>query len=177
MDCLRAALPLRLLACWLFAASACLSTPLHAGEPGASRPPSHPLTFAARAWGLAKYRHPGVTACTLDWDQVLLDALPALEAAGSEAARHDAVAALLDRAGTAGRIAPTAATPAWIRDGAMPASLRERLAWIAAQRPASQCYVDPVAGTRQADFTRDKGHATTTPDRAHRALAAFRYWN
>ncbi|HET9483974.1 MAG TPA: S41 family peptidase, partial [Xanthomonadales bacterium] len=162
-------------------AAACAAdcvTPVGAVEPGGTKPPEHALTFAARVWGLAKYHHPAVTACALDWDQVLLDRFAQLEAAPDDASRAAALGAMRDAAGTANRLAPTAETPSWIAEGEMPAELRERLAWLAAQRPASQCYVAPTAGTtRQAFFGSDNGHATETPDRAHRALAAFRYWN
>src|SRR5688500_3284906 len=160
------------------AALLALALPSTAMEPGSTAPPPHPLTFAARVWGLAKYHHPGVTACTtLDWDQLLLDRVAALEAAPAASARHAILAATPEAAGATGRTAPTAQTPRWIAASEMSAELRERLAWLATQRPASQCYVGPAAGTRQAAFDRDKGHETTTPDRAHRALAAFRYWN
>lgn len=136
---------------------------------------AHPLTLAARAWGLAKYFHPQVTACAVDWDQALLDTLPALEAAGDDpAARSQALIALLDAAGQGGEADASAATPQWIRDAAVTEPLRRRLAWIAAQQPQRQCYVSTPLF---ADFSADAGHATAQPDRAHRALAAFRFWN
>src|SRR5688500_16880647 len=112
------------------AALLALALPSTAMEPGSTAPPPHPLTFAARVWGLAKYHHPGVTACTtLDWDQFLLDRVAALEAAPDANARNAILVAMLDAAGTTGRIAPTAQTPRWIATGEMPTELRERLAW------------------------------------------------
>src|SRR5690606_15470856 len=146
-----------------------------AAIPTAAAQQSHPLTLAARAWGLAKYFHPGVTSCAVDWDQALMDALPALEAAGTDVeARSQALMALLDAAGAHGAEEPTAGTPQWIRDAAVTAPLRARLAWLAAQQPHQQCYVQR---TLAADFSTDAGHAIAAPDRAHRALAAFRFWN
>lgn len=139
---------------------------------------AHPLTLAARVWGLAKYHHPQVTACALDWDRHLLDAIAPLEAAGSASAREAVLTAMLDAAGDGGRRAADAATPEWIVHAPVSDDLRERLAWLAAQRPGQQCYVDATPGTEQARFDLDTGHASDSPpDRAHRALAAFRFWN
>lgn len=151
----------------------------HAGKvlPGDNGPAVHPLTLAARVWGLAKYHHPRVTACALDWDQVLLDRVATLEAAGDGPARTVALAELLAAAGDTPRRIPDATTPRWITDATLDPALTERLAWLAAQRPQQQCYVGAVPNTQQAAFEADVGHATASPDRAHRALAAFRFWN
>ena len=147
-------------------------------EDALARPEPHPLTLAARVWGLAKYHDPAVTACALDWDRVLLDAVPALESAGTEPAAFEAaLVAMLDRAGDAGRRTPDATTPAWIAQAPISDSLRERLAFLAAQRPATQCYVSAAPSTRQALFVRDSGRVFEPLDRPLRALAAFRWWN
>lgn len=144
--------------------------------PGTLAPPPHPLTLAARVWGLAKYFHPSVTACALDWDQVLLDRIAGLDAAGSDPQRHALLADLLAAAGDTPRQAPDTATPRWIVESGLPEALVEQLAWLASQQPAQQCYVSPSFITHPL-FDNDVGHATATPDRAHRALAAFRFWN
>lgn len=135
-----------------------------------------PDLLTARVWGLLKYHHPAVTSCQVDWDQALLDRWPALEDE-VEATRIAALTALIDQAGATPRRAADAATPEWIAAAPLPADLRERLAWIAAQQPARQCYVDANA-TMPASFEDDAAHFdVASPGRALRALAALRYWN
>lgn len=144
-------------------------------QPLSAMAQAHPLTLAARTWGLAKYFHPQVSACAVDWDQALLDTLPALETAGDDtAARSQALLALLGIAGHTGEAEVSATTPQWIRDAAVTEPLRRRLAWIAAQQPQRQCHVrtDIVA-----HFASDEGHVLEPLTRARRALAAFRFWN
>jgi carboxyl-terminal processing protease len=144
--------------------------------PLAASPAADPQLLVARVWGLAKYHHPELVTCRVDWDGVLLSrwaALEAVDADGMEAA----LVGLLDAAGSTPRSPLDAATPDWIATAPLTLPLRERLAWLAAQQPASQCKVTPTQGTAQASFDADQAYATPTPDRAHRALAALRYWN
>lgn len=144
--------------------------------PGDPVPAEHPLTLAARIWGLAKYHHPAVTACDVDWDKVLLDRVDALQAATDGPGREQVLADLLAAAGTTPIAAVDADTPAWVVDADIATGLKQQLAWLADQRPQQQCYVTLTAGTRQASFDVDNGYGAGT-DRAHRVLAAFRFWN
>ena len=133
--------------------------------------------LAARVWGLAKYHHPELVRCTVDWDRALLDRWSGLEAAPDAAALQAAVGDLLDAAGSTPAQAVDAQTPEWIAQAPLDEPLKQRLAWLAAQQPQQQCKVAPAPGTGQANFDADLGHARAMPDRPHRALAALRYWN
>lgn len=159
---------------WLFICMAALA--LLPGFAPIAAAVGEPQVLIARAWGLAKYHHPQLVACAVDWDAALLDRWDTLEAAdadGLDAALGDLLAA----AGATPRLAVGASTPEWIATAPVSLPLREQLAWLAAQRPQSQCKVTPAAGTGQAVFDADNAHGAGRPDRARRALAAFRYWN
>src|SRR5262249_61723814 len=57
------------------------------------------LAKLARVWGRARYLHPTLASGAFDWDTPLVRALPLAAAARDDAARADAVAALLSDAG------------------------------------------------------------------------------
>jgi hypothetical protein len=136
-----------------------------------------PAILAARIWGLAKYHHPELVRCVVDWDRALLDRWAGLEAAEDAEAAQSAIGDLLGAAGNTPQQPLDALTPEWIAQAPLDEGLKRRLAWLAAQRPQQQCKVSPAPGTRQANFDSDIGHARLMPDRPHRALAALRYWN
>lgn len=166
---------MRIPACLLALLGLLSPVPAHAtATPGT---PDTPLVLAARVWGLAKYHHPDITRCAVDWDLALLDSWRALEQA-DPAAPDAAISTLLQRAGSLDRRPLDVSTPSWIEAAVvLPLERREQLAWLAAQRPDSQCYVSEQPGTRIPHFVSDRGHAVDLPDRPHRALAALRYWN
>jgi carboxyl-terminal processing protease len=130
-------------------------------------------TLAIRIWGLAKYHHPELTACRVAWDDVLTARWASIEVGGA-----DALQAMLAAAGPTPQRTPDAQTPAWIREATIPELLRAQLAWLAAQQPASQCYVRTEYLTGPASFNGDTvAHEVAQPNRAQRALAAARWWN
>ncbi len=133
--------------------------------------------LAARVWGLAKYHHPQLVRCAVDWDGALISRWARIESAASADQLDTELLGLLAAAGAMQEIAPNAQTPAWIREAELSERLRRQLAWLARERPAQQCKITPAPGTGQARFDVDQGYATLTPDRARRALAALRYWN
>lgn len=136
-----------------------------------------PGVLAARVWGLAKYHHPQLVRCAVDWDGVLIGRWARLESAASGEQLDTELLGLLASAGPMQEAAPNAQTAAWIGEAELSDRLRRQLAWLASQRPGQQCKVTPAPGTGQARFDADQAYATLTPDRARRALAALRYWN
>jgi carboxyl-terminal processing protease len=135
-----------------------------------------PQLLAARVWGLAKYHHPELVTCARDWDAALIDQWDSIDAATATGI-EPALQALLDAAGDTPRRPLDTSTPEWIAQAPLGLALREQLAWLASQQPQSQCKVSARQSTSQAEFDADQAHATDAPDRATRALAAFRYWN
>lgn len=146
------------------------------GSSAAPMPPAtaEAVTRAIEVWSLARYRHPEVVACARDWDAVLVEALPALESSTAPLPLEQALMSMLDRAGSSGAVAIDAGTPEWIRASDYSTTLKNRLAWLAAQRPQRQCYVAP-GPANQGSFPRQSS-LPFEPDRAHRILAAAQYW-
>lgn len=76
--------------------------PLLAGatEPSAAPTPVPPhvqrIAEAARLWARIQWVHPGLADGRVDWDRALLDALPSMAAAGSDAAWAEALRRLLE---------------------------------------------------------------------------------
>lgn len=134
------------------------------------------LTLTAQVWGLAKYRHPAVTACQRNWDQVLVNALPGIEATHDDAQFDQAIKSLIAQAGAINGQTPDAQTPSWIRQAPFSDATKASLAAIAANRPTRQCYV-AAGGVGRANFAADSGYNFAPLDRNTRLLGAFRYWN
>ena len=134
------------------------------------------LVQAAPVWGLAKYFHPRVTNCQTNWDQSLLDALPAIQNSQTDVQFDSAISALLDRAGAAPIRAPDGSTPSWISASGLSPQVQARLAGIAANQPSKQCYVG-LRGTGQADMSKDVAFASDLPIGTLRLLGVFRFWN
>jgi hypothetical protein len=156
---------------WLCAMLLLLQVPTAAALTTAEK-----LTLTARVWGIAKYRHPQVTSCARNWDQVLINALPGIEASADDAQFDQQIGALLNQAGSIASKPISAQTPAWIANAALSSANQATLAAIAANRPSKQCYVKSGrVGT--ADFTDDNAFSINNDQRSVRILAAFRYWN
>lgn len=135
------------------------------------------LVHAAQVWALAKYRHPQVTSCQTDWDQVLLDSLPAVRTADSINERSQTLMLMLQRAGSIAPANDLADAPDWIVDAALSNQLKRVLAAIAAISPSRQCYVSR-GSVGEANFDSDNGLNSFNgfPDEAQRLLALFRLW-
>lgn len=150
---------------------------------GRALTPSERLTTTAQVWGLAKYRHPEVTACRRAWDQALVDALPGIEAAADDESFDRQVRELLEKAGPVATANPPIAPPDWITTAPLSAATKAMVAAIAANTPQRQCYVKPFFDTQlqmqfsQADFSADTGFNGAPLTRSVRLLGAFRFWN
>lgn len=129
----------------------------------------------ARVWGLVKYFHPRVTQCQVAWDRALLDRLPRLEGELEPAALEAILLELLDVAGPTQRASLWAGTPAWIMDAPLSQPTKERLSWLAGQRPSGQCYAR-FGAAGHLEFP-DQAVNPPAPDRHQRLLGAMRYWN
>lgn len=151
--------------------------------PGQALTPRERLATAAQVWGLAKYRHPEVTACRRAWDRALVDALPGIEAAEDDGAFDRQIRDLLDKAGPVVATDPPAEPPGWIAAAPLSAATKATLVAIAANTPQRQCYVKPFFDTQlqmqftQPDFSADTGFNTAPLTRQVRLLGAFRFWN
>ena len=156
------------------------------------------LTALGQVWGFLKYYHPGVAAGTIHWDSVLVDVVPKVKAARTNAEFHATMQTLLDAAGTVRPCVDSAAVRAGSEGHCrtvFPDSMRINLdlGWLTSSKVLSADF------TRQLVRVRDNRHqgsgryvtfrstamfdadtAFRTPDypgEAQRLLALFRFWN
>jgi carboxyl-terminal processing protease len=145
--------------------------------------PAERLSLSARVWGLLKYHSPVVAACQRNWDQVLLDALPGIEAASVDVDFNARMTELIAKAGAVPNRVPGAVAPTWIEQSVFSSGNQAALAAFASQNVSGRCYVRPFFDTQlqlqftQADFSADTGFNTAPMSRNIRLLAAFRFWN
>ncbi len=139
-------------------------------------PVEQSLLHAAQVWSLAKYRHPLITNCQANWDQILLDTLPLIQANMSAENLSARLTSMLQRAGTIPANGAEAG-PGWIAATALTPELQQQLHNLAAVRPQAQCYIE-LNGTPAPDFLTDDGFIDTAtfPARSQRLLAMFRLW-
>jgi hypothetical protein len=147
------------------------------------------LYYTCKAWGHAKYYHSRIAAGEVDWDDVLINALPGIKNAPTNQAFNDSLFVMLMQAGETQ--AGTAILPE------VPDSLNNNkdLTWIyhpifsnavsslldtIIQRftPRSNVYVVP-SSIGHPDFKNDKKYYSEAvyPDESKRILSVFRYWN
>lgn len=146
------------------------------------------LEYVCKVWGYTKYFHNGMVR-DMQWDEVLLRALQAVQSARSDQDYHQAIEQVLSSAGavtTAMTAAPTLPRErfipvdySWMHDSTMlSASVRSRLELIRQHfRPFRNFYVgvSPVGTPQPQNENRYSG--ITAPDEQYRLLALFRYWN
>jgi carboxyl-terminal processing protease len=145
------------------------------------------LAALARAWGLLKYFHPGVTSGTGDWDAALTGAIPRIKAASTKAAFNDELLRVVRAAGPEPRLPAgvnveqpeTEPLFAWLDDAAIFESpTMQALKTIRrATVPAPSRFVRR-GSAGNPDFS---GEAVWSggqlPNEAERLLALFRFWN
>lgn len=138
---------------------------------------SQALVYTAQVWALAKYRHPNVTSCQTDWDQALIDSLPAVRDATSSAELSETLLVMVQQAGNILPTSDNAGVPEWIMASDLTEELKQVLAAISLLRPTNQCYV-AQGNVGQAIFSSDNAviSGSTFPNEQQRLLAMFRLW-
>jgi len=150
------------------------------------------LYYTAKVWGYMKYFHSEVTKGTYNWDSVLIQTLPDVINASSEAQFNAAVLSMIKKPGlTARTFIPPPAIPeslkfnldlAWINDpifsGEVTDSLNAIKTWA---RNRNNYYVqqEPSFANSNPIFPNDKQfYDTAFPlSQEIRLLGLFRYWN
>ncbi len=134
------------------------------------------LLHTAQVWSLAKYRHPQITNCQTNWDQILLDTLPQIQNNLSIDDLSSQLNGMLQRAGAIPGSGADAG-PDWIETAALNQQLKQQLRNLAIVRPQSQCYVE-LNNIQVPTFLSDDAfiEVGVTPDRSRRLLAMFRLW-
>lgn len=148
------------------------------------------LRNLAKTWGFIKYHHPDVQTCFLNWDKILLRSLEELDGA-DQSDYHQIVEDLIGRAGPIDDLATE--RPAdieeeesnnldfnWIADSNFNDPIKQMLMdMVMAMRRNNHCLYEPLYEGVSLDFSFEKAYADlgNYPDKYHRALAFFRYWN
>ncbi|MBN1448750.1 MAG: hypothetical protein JXA28_12535, partial [Bacteroidetes bacterium] len=152
------------------------------------------LYYTCKAWGLLKYHHSEVSTCKVDWDEALLNTLPAVKAAESVEAFNDVLLNLLQAAGP---MAPgTGELPyvpdelivnrdfGWLQDAVLRGDVRDALQAVLDNfRPHDICHVQDNTGSGGwLVFPGDSPNLDITlqdtfPDESSRLLCMFTYWN
>jgi hypothetical protein len=147
------------------------------------------LVVTGKVWGFLKYHHPAVTAGGRNWDQELLDHLPALLAARSSSAMQRQLAEWVDSLGPVAPCAPcvqlapgdlqTRPRLGWLADRTLLGpKLSGQLRAIYQNRVAGQQAYVRLAEAGNADFETDAAFAQAEyPNRAYQVLGTLRYWN
>lgn len=165
---------------------------------GQNPTPQQKLYYTCKVWGFAKYYHSRVSNCMVDWDSVLLHYLPLVDNAVTSNDLNDQLYDMLSAAGPMDlAVTPLPDTlPAelkrnrdfsWFNDPMIRTDVRVVLDTIKNNfRPHPGCfalynnYVNPNYGFLL--FPRDSlmvndNFATNYPDKWHRLLVTYKYWN
>ncbi|WNJ20025.1 S41 family peptidase [Pontibacter sp. G13] len=149
------------------------------------------LYLLCKVWGHAKYFHSKIAQGTVLWNQALLDALPAMETAPTNAAFNDSLLIMLGKAGPS-IIPPVYNTEtfpdslsnltdwSWIYHPSLSDSVSSELDSIRTRfyrRP--NVWVQWTFTNGNPNFEYDNAYSTglSYPPRSLRLLALFRYWN
>lgn len=140
-----------------------------------------------RVWGLLKYYHPNVTAGKLDWDKVLLDAIPDISSSTSETQVNSILKMMLETAGNYNRDRNTFADSlctnvnlCWLENSFIDDQIKEELKAISSLNVDYPSYYG-------IDFNKANGQFSPQNEKEYnknvyssfefRLLALFRYWN
>jgi C-terminal processing protease CtpA/Prc len=148
------------------------------------------LYYTCKVWGHAKYYHSKIAAGEVDWDDVLLAALPGIKNAPDNQAFNDSLLVMLLQAGeTQAGTEPLPEVPdslnnntdlAWIYHPIFSNTVSALLDTIMQRfTPKDNVYVRHYPNTSRPDFLNDNKYYSGTqyPDEGKRILAVFRYWN
>ena len=146
------------------------------------------LAALAKVWGLLKYYHPDVAAGGIDWDAVLISAIPNVKMAEDFDSFNQEINSLIQEAGDVDISDYNPGTPAhpneslfkWIKDHSIfDNDVIKKLKTVQKKHePAENYYVqqNPYAGNTMYENEKPYWYPYY-PDENYRLLALFRYWN
>ena len=148
------------------------------------------LYYTCKVWGHAKYYHSKIAAGEVNWDDVLLNALPGIKNASDNQSFNDSLLLMLLQAGeteTGGGTLPQIPDSlnnnvdiSWIYHPIFSETVSALLDTIMQRfTPQSNVYVGsyPVGNPNFEDFDKQYYSGDVYPDEGKRILAVFRYWN
>ena len=146
--------------------------------------------YLAKIWGFAKYYHPTVTDCQINWDDVLLGKFAEIEQTDDLAQINALYLSMLDTLGSL-EAGPGTLTElkdstlnnldlAWIGDPFLSADLQQSLSEVKNKmRSRTQCSYEAAWESGNLIFEKDNRYANGVdyPEKAKRFLAVARWWN
>jgi len=146
------------------------------------------LSALAKVWGLLKYYHPEVAKGQIDWDAVLISAVPSVKAAEDFESFNQEIDNLIVQAGDVTIEEYNPNTPAhpneelfkWAKDSSLfDNDVRKKLKLVQKKHvPAENYYVQAYPYVGNTIYENEKKYLTPYyPDENYRLLALFRYWN
>ncbi|MHB1050736.1 MAG: T9SS type A sorting domain-containing protein [Bacteroidota bacterium] len=150
------------------------------------------LYYTAKVWGYMKYFHSEVAKGLYNWDSVLIQTLPGVMNAGSDADFNTAMLSMIKKPGpTVRSIQPPPVIPeslkynldlTWINDSVFSTEVKDSLnaikTWI---RKRTNAYLGQAFTNGNPTFDKDKQffveNDTVLPGMNIRLLGLFRYWN
>ncbi len=149
------------------------------------------LFYTCKVWGFVKYFHSETANCSINLDSILIQKLPSIQAATSNAVFNQILLDLINSPGeTALPAIPLPVIPdslmynlnlGWIQNTVFSQQVKNALDTIRVRfRPRPHCLVGEAFVNGNPTFDTDILYNNTAgiyPDEAFRVLALFRYWN
>ena len=149
------------------------------------------LFYTCKVWGFVKYFHSATANCSINLDSILIQKMPAIQAAASNAEFNQI---LLDLINSPGEPAlPTVLLPVvpdslrynlnleWFQDEVFLQTVKDALDTINVRfRPQTHCLVGEAFFNGNPTFDNDilfNSNTVLFPGQSLRILALFRYWN
>lgn len=151
------------------------------------------LYHLGKVWGYAKYFHPKVASCSVDWDQTLFSTIAKIKSAAAVTDFNQILLEMLDQAGTI----PTSNTSNslalfekdqtynlnldWFNTPIFEEGIKQKLALLRDNyKETSQCKIRAASGAGNPNLSNDTylyKETSSYPTEPERILAIFRYWN
>jgi C-terminal processing protease CtpA/Prc len=145
------------------------------------------LATFGKVWGILKYFHPDVAAGDINWDGVLMEAIPRVKAASDFVSFNQELHNLIVEAGDVNKVEANSDASAypneelfkWLKqDPILDETVSEKLQLIQKKyTPAANAYYSYTAEGVPTFYTDTPYYWPLYPDEEHRLLALFRYWN
>ncbi|MEZ0539088.1 S41 family peptidase [Fibrella arboris] len=150
------------------------------------------LASLCKVWGFLKYYHPVVASGQQDWDHRLVELIPAVQQADNQQTLSAVYEDLLNQLGPVKPCRSCQSEPehtvlgrpgldlSFLTDSTLfTEPLRSRLTYLVTNRNQGyNYYVQQDKHIKNTSYENEKAYADMAiPDRSHRLLALFRYWN
>ncbi len=145
------------------------------------------LELLGKIWGFLKYHHPEVGKGKYDWDDELFQFLPEYINANNTRQRDALLLRWIEKNGEVPECKTCKETVtdaylkpdfSWVENGNMSAALKEKIKEIYQNRhQGTHYYIKKAYYDGNPEFLNEQSFPISFPDKNHRLLALYRYWN